>query len=143
MESKSKNQKNKKVQQNVKTEEINHVHEFGNTIELESRHARARVFVRWLAKKFLTINNHDNFSSKTITIYDVAGGKGEIAFELCIKQKQLLTQHIKYIIIDPRKPNKYETATVPKWQRKIIKVHNLLISLNIMMDTFLGRLFIE
>ena len=89
MESKSQSQKIKKVQQIFKTEEINQGHEIGTSIELESRHARARIFVRWLAKKFLTINNHDDLSSKTVTIYDVAGGKGELAFELCINQKQL------------------------------------------------------
>ena len=60
-------------------------------------------------------------SNKTV-IYDVAGGKGEIAFELCIRQKQMLTDDLKCIIIDPRNPNKFEAGALPRWQKKMIKV---------------------
>ena len=59
--------------------------------------------------------------SKTV-IYDVAGGKGEVAFELCIRQKDKIGHNFNCIIVDPRKPNKYESGALPKWQKKMIKV---------------------
>ena len=96
-------------------------HEHDGPIELESRHARARIFVKWLLQKFLKVNDEVN-NPKITTIYDIAGGKGEIAFELCVRQKHLLNHHVNCIIVDPRKPNKFETGSVPRWQRKLIKV---------------------
>ena len=92
-----------------------------STEHLESRHARARIFVKWLATKFLQEELKLTASTKTV-IYDVAGGKGEIAFELCIRQKEMLTEDLQCIIIDPRKPNKFETGALPRWQKKMIKV---------------------
>ena len=109
LESKSKNNK----------ATLNHEHD--GPIELESRHARARIFVKWLLQKFLKVNDEVN-NPKITTIYDIAGGKGEIAFELCVRQKHLLDHHVNCIIVDPRKPNKFETGSVPRWQRKLIKV---------------------
>ena len=108
--------------QNSKTDEFTSGHEDGNSIELESRHARARIFARWLTKTFLKGNNNADGSSGKTIIYDVAGGKGEIAFELCVRQRNLLNHKISCVIVDPRKPNKFETGAVPRWQRKLIKV---------------------
>ena len=92
-----------------------------STEQLESRHARARIFVKWLAINFLQEELKLTASNKTV-IYDVAGGKGEIAFELCIRQKEMLSNNLQCIIIDPRKPNKFETGALPRWQKKMIKV---------------------
>ena len=92
-----------------------------STDHLESRHARARIFVKWLATVFLQDLVRLNSLNKTV-IYDVAGGKGEISFELCIRQKELLFGEVQCIIIDPRNPNKFEAGALPRWQKKMIKV---------------------
>ena len=113
---------------NSKTDEFSSGHENENSIELESRHVRARIFARWLIKTFLKGNNNADVTSGKTVIYDVAGGKGEIAFELCVRQRNLLNQTVSCVIVDPRKPNKFETGAVPRWQRKLIKVLTLLMT---------------
>ena len=93
-----------------------------STEHLESRHARARIFVKWLATVFLQDLVKLTSSNKTV-IYDIAGGKGEISFELCIRQKEMFSDDLQCIIIDPRNPNKFEAGALPRWQKKMIKVN--------------------
>ena len=96
---------------------------YGDNHELRSRHSRARIFAEWIIQKFFTgKGNNEKALSKTI-IYDVAGGKGEIGFELGIRQRNSIGNDYRYIVVDPRKPDKFETGALPKWQRKMIKVH--------------------
>ena len=124
---KNKQQKSTAIR-NSKTDEIELGHENESSTELTSRHARARIFAKWLANKFPKINNSENGISRKTVIYDVAGGKGEIAFELCVRQKHLFDPNINCTIVDPRKPNKFDTGAVPRWQRKLIKVRSLIMS---------------
>ena len=96
---------------------------------LQSRHARARMFAQWLASKFFQDSVKNGLESKPV-IYDVAGGKGEIAFELTLRQKDSFNNDLQCIIVDPRKPNKFETGALPKWQKKMIKVKLFIIEQN-------------
>ena len=88
---------------------------------LESRHARARIFAKWVATNFFKKTDQMQLQTKTV-IYDVAGGKGEVAFELCVRQRKRIGHNFHCIIVDPRKPNKYESGALPKWQKTMIKV---------------------
>ena len=69
-----------------------------------SRHSRARVFAQWIANTFPDIEE----------VYDVAGGKGDLAFELGLRKG------LKCIVVDPRNPAKFESMSLPRWQRKIL-----------------------
>ena len=89
--------------------------------ELGSRHARARIFVAWLIENFLFVDDPEK-PDQTIVIYDVAGGKGEVGFELLVRQRKSVKTNIKCFVVDPRKPEKYQTGVIPRWQRKILKV---------------------
>ena len=95
--------------------------------QLGSRHARARIFTKWLATRFFQQNG--NFKDeRDLYVYDVAGGKGEISFELIFRQKNVVGRNIHCIIVDPRNPNKYKSGALPRWQKKIIKVSLIILS---------------
>ena len=69
-----------------------------------SRHARANVFADWLMSKF----------PETSHVLDVAGGKGDMAFELIVNKS------VQCSVVDPRNPRKYESKHLPKWKRKLL-----------------------
>ena len=95
--------------------------------QLGSRHARARIFAKWLATRFFKQNV--NFQDeRNLCVYDIAGGKGEISFELIFRQKNIVERNIHCTIVDPRNPNKYTTGALPRWQKKIIKVSLTILS---------------
>ena len=96
---------------------------------LESRHARARVFAKWIVQKFFTTEGtKGNLKTEAVVIYDVAGGKGEVAFELCFRQRNNIgCKPPRCIIIDPRKPEKYEKGALPKWKKRMMRVRDILL----------------
>ena len=47
-------------------------------------------------------------------VLDVAGGKGDLAFELGARR------NIKCSVVDPRDPGKFQSKSVQRWQRKIL-----------------------
>ena len=95
--------------------------------ELGSRHARARIFAKWLATHFFQQNVQFK-DERNLCVYDIAGGKGEISFELIFRQKNVVGRNIHCIIVDPRNPNKYKSGALPRWQKKIIKVSVMILS---------------
>ena len=95
--------------------------------QLGSRHARARIFAKWLATRFFKQNIHFK-DERNLCVYDIAGGKGEISFELIFRQKNVVGRNIHCIIVDPRNPNKYKSGALPRWQKKIIKVSLMILS---------------
>ena len=63
-----------------------------------------------------------NFQVQAV-LYGCEISTGEIGFELGIRQRNSIGNDYRYIVVDPRKPDKFETGALPKWQRKMIKVH--------------------
>ena len=94
--------------------------------QLGSRHARARIFAKWLATSFFQQTIHS--TNENLCVYDIAGGKGEISFELMFRQKNVVGRNINCIVVDPRNPNKYKSGALPRWQKKIIKVSLITLS---------------
>ena len=94
--------------------------------QLGSRHARARIFAKWLATSFFQQNIHATHE-RNLCVYDIAGGKGEISFELIFRQQNVLGRNIHCIVVDPRNPNKYKSGALPRWQKKIIKVSLMIL----------------
>ncbi len=78
-------------------------------VDLKSRHRRASIFAEWLLKEFA-----DCFSDGSKCVVDVAGGKGELAFELKVR----LGAKSRVVIVDPRV--KDEGLWMAKWQRKML-----------------------
>ena len=95
--------------------------------QLGSRHARARIFAKWLATRFFQ-QNVQSKDEQNLCVYDIAGGKGEVSFELIFRQKNVEGRNIHCIIVDPRNPNKYKSGALPRWQKKIIKVSLIILS---------------
>ena len=76
--------------------------------DLVSRHQRASVFADFLIQQFPEILTP---SEKSGVILDVAGGRGDLAFELAVKRK-IAT---KVFVIDPR------GQKVRRWQQKLLQ----------------------
>ena len=102
---------------------------------LGSRHARARIFANWLVAKFFHINAQPGLKTKMV-VYDVAGGKGEVTFELNVRHRDGINRNCHFVIVDLRKPEKFESGALPRWQRKMIKVRQLRLLKNKAMAGF-------
>ena len=74
--------------------------------DLVSRHQRARIFAQWIVNKFGLER------LKKGHILDIAGGKGDLAFELALKYD------LQCIVIDPRG---VAFQSKRKYQRKMLK----------------------
>lgn len=98
-------------------------HEDGEE-RLKSRHQRAAIFVRWLRDKFASLFD----SSGCQIVLDIAGGRGDLAFELAVR----VTSTLKVIVVDPREQK------VKRWQAKLLKkmgeAANLPQHLNLLFD---------
>ena len=77
-----------------------------NDEHLVSRHQRARIFAEWVVEKF----GHQRLDKGHIL--DIAGGKGDLAFELAFKHD------LKCVVIDPRG---VAHQSKRKYQRKMMK----------------------
>ena len=80
---------------------------------LLSRHQRASIFADWLRRTFRHVFREDGDGSKNSreAVLDVAGGRGDLAFELSVKRR--LKPEV--VIIDPR------GQKVRRWQTKLLK----------------------
>ena len=80
--------------------QLGHDHE---NDDLKSRHARAKIFTDFIS---------ENFEDKNIkNIADVAGGKGDLAFQLIAELKMVE----KVLIVDPK-----ARILRKKWQKKLL-----------------------
>ena len=99
-----------------------------NEEHLVSRHQRARIFAEWVVEKF----GHQRLDKGHIL--DIAGGKGDLAFEFAFKHD------LKCVVIDPRgvahqSKRKYQRTMMKKKKATAI---NLYESLN---EEFNGEFF--
>lgn len=79
----------------------------GDHATFVSRHARSRIFAKWIFDKFAK-----NFKNEKVIILDIAGGKGDLSFEMSVEFD------LKCIVVDPRDVG---YTVRPKFQRKRLK----------------------
>ncbi|XP_040581831.1 uncharacterized protein [Lepeophtheirus salmonis] len=78
-------------------------------IDSESKHKRARIFANWIEETYSFLDN------KKDLILDVAGGKGDLSFELSVRKD------FKSHVVDPRFDPRNREESYKKWQKKIAK----------------------
>ena len=88
-----------------KRQEDNDYHDF------KSRHRRASLFAEWLLREFPS-----ELSDPSSAVADVAGGRGELAFEL----KARLRAAARVVVVDPRECGG-GVGMGKKWQRKMLR----------------------
>lgn len=76
---------------------------------LVSRHQRARLFAEWIVSTFDVAQLQNGY------LLDVAGGRGDLAFELS------LNYNLKCIVVDPRDDVKADIHQRRKYQRSKLK----------------------
>lgn len=83
-------------------------HKFKDSHDLSSRHQRASIFADWLINTFADVLQD---GSDHATVLDVAGGRGDLSFELKVKR----CSPANVMIVDPR------DQKLKRWQQEMVK----------------------